>query len=286
MTSIRNAMTKALALLLSLAALLAAVPPSAAEPAIPLFWDIKERLPKPDLTKLPRLRFLTTIDFPPFNYLDGNGRLSGFHVDLARAICVELEIMAKCQIQALPWAELDKAMQEKEGEAIIAGLAVTAENRTRYGFSRPYLKFPARFVTPRAKSFTEPLFDRLPGERIGVMAGSAHERMLRSYFPDAKAVTYSKQEWMLQDLKEGKLAGVFGDGMRLGFWLAGTDAAGCCRFSGGPYLSTEYLGNGLAIATEAGNAELAAALDYALQQIATKGRFAELYLRYFPVSFY
>lgn len=286
MTSIRNAITKALTLLLSQVALLAAVPASAAEPAIPLFWDIKERLPKPDLTKLPRLRFLTTIDFPPFNYLDGNGRLSGFHVDLARAICVELEIMAKCQIQALPWAELDKAMQEKEGEAIIAGLAVTAENRARYGFSRPYLRFPARFVTPRAKSFTEPLFDKLPGERIGVMAGSAHERMLRSHFPDAKAVTYSKQEWMLQDLKEGKLAGVFGDGMRLGFWLAGTDAAGCCRFSGGPYLSTEYLGNGLAIATEPGNAELAAALDYALQQIATKGRFAELYLRYFPVSFY
>ncbi|BCH27274.1 transporter substrate-binding domain-containing protein [Mesorhizobium sp. L-8-3] len=284
MTSIRNT-AKALALLLSLTAP-AAVAAHAAEPAIPLFWDIKERLPKPDLTKLPRLRFLTTIDFPPFNHLDGSGRLSGFHVDLARAICAELEIMPKCQIQALPWGELDKAMQEKQGEAIIAGLAVTAENRARYDFSRPYLKFPARFVTPRAKSLTEPLFDKLPGQRIGVMAGSAHERMLRSYFPDTKAVTYSRQDWMLQDLKDGKLAGVFGDGMRLAFWLAGTDSAGCCRFSGGPYLSTEYLGNGLAVATEHGNAELAAALDYALQQIATKGTFAELYLRYFPVSFY
>lgn len=286
MTSIHSFAVKALVHFLSLAALLAVVPAQAAEPAIPLFWDIKERLPKPDLTKLPRLRFLTTIDFPPFNYLDGNGRLSGFHVDLARALCAELEIMPKCQIQALPWGELDKAMQEEQGEAIIAGLAVTAENRARYGFSRPYLRFPARFITPRAKSFTEPLFDSLPGERIGVMAGSAHERMLRSYFPDVKAVTYSKQEWMLLDLKDGKLAGVFGDGMRLGFWLAGTDSAGCCGFSGGPYLSTEFLGNGLAIATEPGNAELTAALDYALQQIATKGTFAELYLRYFPVSFY
>lgn len=287
MTLVRSWIAKGLVLFLSLAGLLvAAAPTHAAEPSIPLFWDIKERLPKPDLTKLPRLRFLTTIDFPPFNYLDASGRLSGFHVDLARAICTELDIMPKCQIQALPWGELDKAMQEKQGEAIIAGIAVTAENRARYAFSRPYLRFPARFVTPRAKSFTEPLFDRLPGERIGVMAGSAHERMLRNYFPDVKAVTYSKQEWMLQDLKDGKLAGVFGDGMRLGFWLAGTDSAGCCRFSGGPYLSTEFLGNGLAIATEPANAELTAALDYALQQIATKGTFAELYLRYFPVGFY
>lgn len=286
MISIRDASMKAIAFFLSLIAFAVAIPARSAEPVIPLFWDTKERLPKPDLAKLPRLRFLTTIDFPPFNFLDGNGRLSGFHVDLARAICAELEIQAKCQIQALPWAELDGAMRAKQGEAIIAGLAVTAENRARYAFSRAYLRFPARFVTLRSKSFAEPIFDKLAGERIGVMAGSAHERMLRSYFPDVRVVTYSKQEWMLQDLRDRKLTGAFGDGMRLGFWLAGTDSAGCCRYAGGPYLSTEYLGNGLAIATELENAQLATAFDYALQQISTKGTFAELYLRYFPVSFF
>lgn len=286
MTCLRKASMTAIALVLSLIAVAAAVPARSAEPAIPLFWDTKERLPKPDLTTLPRLRFLTTIDFPPFNFLDANGRLSGFHVDLARAVCAELEIQAKCQIQALPWAELDGALKAKQGEAIIAGTAVTAQTRALYAFSRAYLRFPARFVTLKAKPLAEPIFERVKGERIGVIAGSAHERMLRGHFPDVKVVTYSKQEWMFQDLREQKLAGVFSDGMRLGFWLAGTDSAGCCRFSGGPYLSTEYLGNGLAIATGPDNAGLAAAFDYALQQISTKGIFAELYLRYFPVSFF
>ncbi len=95
---------------------------------MPVLWDAKERLPKPDLSALPRLRFLTTTDFPPFNFLDGAGRLSGFHVDLARAICAELGIADKCQIQALPWGELDDALQKGEGEAIIAGIAATPEN--------------------------------------------------------------------------------------------------------------------------------------------------------------
>ena len=94
---------------------------------MPVLWDAKERLPKPDLSALPRLRFLTTTDFPPFNFLDGAGRLSGFHVDLARAICAELGIAEKCQIQALPWAELEGALQKGEGEAIIAGIAATPE---------------------------------------------------------------------------------------------------------------------------------------------------------------
>ncbi|TIT38712.1 MAG: amino acid ABC transporter, partial [Mesorhizobium sp.] len=32
----------------------------AAEPQVPVLWDAKERLTKPDLSALPRLRFLTT----------------------------------------------------------------------------------------------------------------------------------------------------------------------------------------------------------------------------------
>ncbi len=269
-----------------LAALFLAVSLPAGRADAPLFWDIKERLPKPDLSGLQRLRFLTTTDFPPFNYLDREERLSGFHIDLVRAICAELGISEKCEIQAMPWEQLGDALQRGRGEAVIAGIAVTEEAREKYAFSRPYLQFPARFMMPKTSAMTEPLYAKLHGERIGVIAGSGHERMLRAYFPDVKVVTYTRQEWMYGDLKAGKIAGAFGDGMRFAFWLAGSDASGCCRFAGGPYLAPEYLGTGLAIATDINRPEIAAAFDYALQQIALKGRFAELYLRYFPVSFY
>jgi polar amino acid transport system substrate-binding protein len=258
----------------------------AEQPAIPVLWDDSERLVKPDLTGVQRVRFLTTTDFPPFNFLDGSGRLTGFHVDLARAICGELEILDRCEIQALPWEELDAAIAAKQGEAIIAGISVTAEARAKYGFSRSYLQFPARFVVPATSPISEPVHGKVTGQRIGVIAGSSHERMLRDYFPDIKVVTYAKQEWVFADLKAGKIAGAFGDGMRLAFWLSGSDSGGCCRFAGGPYLAPEYLGTGLAIATGKDDRVLAQAFDYALQQINVRGVFAELYLRYFPVSFF
>lgn len=258
----------------------------AAEPQVPVLWDAKERLPKPDLSALPRLRFLTTTDFPPFNFLDNAGRLSGFHVDLARAICAELGVADKCQIQALPWAELDGALQRGEGEAIIAGIAPTQESRQKYAFSRSYLQFPARFIMPKGKALTEPIFDKLRGKRVGVIAGSAHERMLRDYFGTVQIVPFDKPDDVYGELKAGKIDAAFGDGMRFAFWLGGTDAAGCCRFVGGPYLAPEYLGAGMAIATRADDRALAAAFDYALQEISVKGTFAEFYLRYFPVSFF
>lgn len=274
-------------LLSALAIAAPGVPPAmASDLQVPMFWDVKERLAKPDLSALVRLRFLTTTDFPPFNFLDAAGRLSGFHVDLARAICAELAIADKCQIQALPWGELEQALTAGEGEAIIAGLALTPDTRAKFAFSRSYLQFPARFIMQKATALTEPVVEKLTRKSVGVIAGSAHERMLRDYFGNVRVVSAAKQEDLFGELKAGKLDAVFGDGMRLGFWLAGSDAASCCRFAGGPYLAPEYLGAGLSIATKADDPQLAAAFDSALQQISAKGIFAELYLRYFPVSFF
>ncbi|MGB6118104.1 MAG: transporter substrate-binding domain-containing protein [Mesorhizobium sp.] len=258
----------------------------AADPSAPNFWDLKERLPKQDLGGVERLRFLTTVDFPPFNYLDADGRLTGYHVDLARRICSELDILDKCQIQALPWAELQPALDAGEGEAIIAGLPVTAEHRNDYAFSRPYLKFPARFVVAADVQISEPLSASLDEKRVGVIAGSTHETMLRRLFPGVRAVTYSRAEWLQDDVRERKIDAAFGDGMRFSFWLAGADAKACCRFAGGPYLNDDYLGQGLAIAVLKENSVLADAFNYAMLQIQEKGGFTELYLRYFPVGYF
>lgn len=276
-----------MAVLSTLAGLLALPPaPRAQSPQAPILWDAQERLPKPDLSALPRLRFLTTTDFAPFNFLDGSGRLSGFHIDLARAVCAELGIADKCQIEALPWSELEGALGKGEGEAIIAGLAATPQARERYAFSRPYLQFPARFAVRKAAPLAEPLYDKLQNRPVGVLAGSAHERMLRDYFGAVKAMPFAAPADLHAALKAGTIDAAFGDGMRLSFWLAGEEAANCCRFAGGPYIAPEYLGTGLAIAAGADQPALAAAFDYALQGISEKGVFAELYLRYFPISFY
>jgi polar amino acid transport system substrate-binding protein len=261
-------------------------PAHAEDPTIPVFWDTSERLAKPDLSNLTRLRFLTTTDFPPFNFLEDGGQLAGFHVDLARAICRELGIVERCQIQALPWSELDGALAAGQGEAIIAGLAITSETRAKYAFSRPFLQFPARFVMPKSSALAEPIYDKLKDKRVGVVAGSAHEQMLRSYFPQVRATAYPTPAAARSDLGAGKIDAVFGDGMQLSFWLVSPEAAGCCRFAGGPYLAPEFLGHGLAIAAPRGNATLISAFNYALQKITGDGTFAELYLRYFPVSFF
>ena len=253
---------------------------------IPGFWDPGERIPRPDLTQLPRLRFLTTTDFPPFNFVDRKRRLTGFHVDLAREICEELGLLAICQIQALPWDELVPALERGDGEAIIAGLAPTQENRARFEFSRPFLRIPARFVARRADGIGEPLHLSALEKRIGVVAGSSHAQWLREAFSRSQAVEFPNRQAALAALADGGVDLVFSDAISLSFWLVSPDSRDCCAFAGGPYMSDPRISQPLSIAFPKGRTELSGAADHALQQMGIKGRFAEIYLRYFPLGLF
>ncbi|MCC2608418.1 transporter substrate-binding domain-containing protein [Neorhizobium petrolearium] len=265
-----------------------AVPGQAAgsDNAFPLTFDARERLSRPDLSAIIRVRILTTVDFPPFNFADQTGRLSGFNVDLAREICAELEIEAKCQIQALPFDELEKALESGAGEAAMAGIAVTQERRQGFAFSRPYLGVPARFARNLTAKIDGDTAAALAGRPVGVVRGTAHELMLKAFFPNVSATPFDSYDAMLEALKTGKVDAVFSDGLRLPFWVAGEDAAKCCALFDGPYLSEKFLGEGLSVMLRKGDPILVAAFDQALSALSRNGRLQDIYLRYFPNGLY
>ncbi|WP_246333073.1 transporter substrate-binding domain-containing protein [Aureimonas mangrovi] len=250
----------------------------------PNFSDQRQRPSAPALSGLWRVRFLTSVDYPPFNFLDARGRLAGLNVELARAICEELEITDICQIEARPFEELLPALEAGEGEAIIAGLAVTAENRQALAFTEPYFRYPARFVASTELDLSASLAAGMSGRRVGVVQNTAHAAMLAAFFPAATATPLETRDAALTALRAGDVEAVFGDGVGLSFWLASEAAQGCCAFAGGPYLSDRFLGEGLAIAVRDENATLADAFDDAIVRLVEKRRFSELLLRAFPIS--
>ena len=85
----------------------------------------------------PQIRFLTEIDYPPFNYAGPDGNPAGFNVDLARLICEELKIA--CTIQMRRFDTLLPALAENRGDAVIASIAVTPETRQARRFQRSLL---------------------------------------------------------------------------------------------------------------------------------------------------
>ncbi|MBK8455767.1 MAG: transporter substrate-binding domain-containing protein [Phyllobacteriaceae bacterium] len=261
----------------------AIAPVEASGDAAPRFFDPGVRLSAPQLAANQQFRFVTTADFPPFNMIGPTGNPAGFNIDLAREMCRELAVADRCSVQILPISEALDAVRSGQADALIAGLAISPETRGEFAFSLPYMHMPARFVT---NSSTTPADGQWREKRVGVVAGSAHERMLRDFFQSARVVTYGRREWVLEDLRAKKIDAAFGDGMTMSLWLNTEEGRQCCAFAGGAYLAPEYLGFGLSIAVPAGKATLATAFDFALRELERKGVTGELYLRYFPIGFF
>jgi polar amino acid transport system substrate-binding protein len=266
-----------------------APPPAAAQtPAaspgvgLPGFWDPRRRPERPELLRMNLIRFMTEVDYPPFNFAGPDGNPVGFNVDLARLICDELKIA--CTIQMRRFDTLFDALNENRGDAAIASIAVTAETRRRVDFSDPYYRPVARFVARREVVLDKVTPERVEGKKIAVAAGTAHEEYLRALFTGADLRSYRTPEAAREALRAGEVDLLFGDGYALAAWLNGSDSAGCCTFVGGPYVESRFFGEGVGIAVKTGNDALRLALNWALFRLWEKGRFADLWLRYFPIN--
>lgn len=188
-----------------------------------------------DLSLVPSVRFLTSSDFPPFNFKDSAGELIGFNVDMAEAICAQID--ADCTIQSWPWAQLSKALIDGQGDAIIAGISIDANNAQTMNFSQSYLQLPGRFVAHQNSDVGATFDPHVLSGVVGVRRSSAHHKFISAHFSNLTPVTYDSDLEVLQGVEQGALEYAFVDGMRASFWLNQKD---CCMFVGGPYFSAEF----------------------------------------------
>jgi len=258
------------------------VPQAAPVTAVPGFWDPRRRPERPDTSRLTVIRFLTEVDYPPFNYAGPDGNPTGFNVDLARAICDELQI--SCTIQMRRFDTLVPALAENRGDALIASISVTPDTRKILDFSDPYYRVPARFVTRRDAALATLRPEMLEGKKVAVVAGSVHEADLKELFTEVALRPYPTPEAAREALRKSEVDMHFGDAISLSFWINGTDSAACCAFSGGPFFDSHFFGEGVGVAVRRGNETLRAAFNWALFRLWEKGRFTDLWLRYFPIS--
>jgi polar amino acid transport system substrate-binding protein len=247
--------------------------PSAAQPA-------EEAEPQP-LPRRVAIRFLTDSDYPPFNYYDEDNALTGFNVDIARSICVELA--AACDIQVRAWQELLPALRRGEADAVIASHAVSANALKVVDFSDRYYHTPARFAGKRGSGRLDVTPEGLEGRKIAVAKGTAHEAYLRTFFRDSSIRAFETPELARDALISGTADLLFDDGVSLVFWLNGVASKACCEFKGGPFGEPKFFGDGVGIAVSREDPQLKALINSALRRLRESGRYEELMLRYFPL---
>ncbi len=250
---------------------------------VPNFWDPNVRLERPDPGPPRVIRFLTDDDFPPMHFATPDGGVTGFSVELARAVCEKLVLT--CTVQARRFDTLLDSLAEGRGDVLAAAIPVTRELRERFAASHLYHRSPARFVTTRGNARADLDLLGLQGKRVAVIAGTAHQAFLERLAPFVQRREVSDMLMALTLLRSGDAEYVFGDGFALALALAGRGGSELA-FAGGPYLESRYFGEGVSFLLRKDELALKRAIDYALQALWDDGTYARLFIRFFPVSPY
>lgn len=218
------------------------------------------------------LRIGTDGTYPPFESVK-DGELVGFDIELGGLIAEELG--AKVEWTNTSFDGVFPALMAGKFDLVMSAVTITPERQQRLGFSSPYYT-AGQLVVTREDNLAVTGIESLRGKVAGIQINTTAALVLQK-FPDVEVRQYPSIDLALQDLRNGNLAGVVGDGPTLRYFL--THGFQGLRAAGGLLTEEQY-----GIAMRPDDPELRAAVNGALQRLRDNGKFAALEERYFGES--
>ena len=230
------------------------------------------------------VRIATEGAYPPFNMVDKDGKLQGFDVDIANALCEHMN--AKCTIVAQDWDGIIPGLLAKKYDAIIASMSITDKRKEKVLFTDRYYKTPARFVAKKGAGI-EITPAGLKGKRVGVQRSTIHENFVRAEFPDAEVVVYDTTDNANADLAAGRLDLRADNGVALELGFLKTDSGKDFEFVGPAFFDpSSILGYGAGIAVRKEDTALCDAFNKALKEMLADGTYKKINDKYFTFDVY
>ena len=255
----------------------------AQEIAIPNFWDPRASADKPDLTGFRPIRFLIDDDFPPLYFAGPDGNPTGFSVELARAACERLALT--CTIQVRRFDTLLDALADRQGDVVAAAFPISAALRERFCGHDALFQDPGPLRARRDRAARARRADVLRGQADRCRGGDGARGLRTCFHAGRESAVVRRSGDPQAALKTGDIDYAVRRRPRLRpSGSAARNPTIAARSSGGPYLESRYFGEGIGFIVRHDDETLRRAFDFALQQLWKEGKYAELYLRFFPVS--
>jgi arginine/ornithine transport system substrate-binding protein len=223
------------------------------------------------------LRIATEGTYAPWSYVDEQGKLTGWDVDIANALCEQMKV--KCEVIAQEWDGIIPGLNAKKYDLIVASMSVNEKRKQQVAFTKKYKNSTSQFIAAKGTfSDTSPV--ALAGKRIGVQRGSSQDAYLTANYPNSEIVRYDKTSDPEMDLVAGRvdlflanrvteLSGFLTRPENKDFGLVGQE------YSGGP------LGDGNAIALRKDDTVLLQQVNDALDAIMANGTYDKITAKYF-----
>lgn len=227
-----------------------------------------------------KLKIGTEGAYPPFNNLTADGKLVGFDIDIANALCAQMKV--ECEFVTQDWDGIIPALQGGKFDALVASMTITDERKQQVDFTNKYYTTPLALVALKDSTLASPEPDALKGKTVGAQASTTQSIYAEDKYAKAGAEVklYPTQDEAIADLTNGRLDAVVSDKFVLVDWLK-TTGSDCCKLVGDLKGTDSLTG----IAVRKGD-PLREKLNVAIDAIVKDGTYAKINAKYFDFDIY
>ena len=217
--------------------------------------------------------------YPPFSWVEADGTLKGFDIDITMALCKE--IGAECTLVQSDWDGIIPSLLAKKYDAIIASMSITEERKKKVAFTSKYYNTPGKFARKRGSDI-EITKEGLAGKTVGVQRATTYDNFISEEFGDAVEIKrYGTQDEAYLDAVSGRIDLLMADSVAMDDGFLSTDNGKDWEFVGPNYSDVKYFGEGAGIAVRKEDRDLADKLSAAISTIRANGVYEAINKKYF-----
>lgn len=222
--------------------------------------------------------------YPPFSYVDPDGKLDGFDIDIAKALCAEMG--AECTMVQQDWDGIIPALLARKYDAIIASMSITEERKKKVAFTNKYYQTPAKFARKKGSGI-EISKSGLKGKTVGVQRATIHDNFITAEFGDAVEIKrYATQDEAYLDAVAGRVDLLLADSVAMDDGFLKTDKGANWEFVGPDFTDPKYFGDGAGIAVRKQDKDLQKQFNDAIRAIRANGTYDRIAGKYFDFDIY
>ncbi|MFZ3076577.1 MAG: ABC transporter substrate-binding protein [Psychrobacter glacincola] len=221
------------------------------------------------------LRIATEGAYAPFNYTNADGTLGGFDIEIANAICADMQVT--CEIMAQDWDGIIPGLKAGKYDAIVAAMSVTPERAQQVAFTDPYFSNALVFLAKKDSSFDPSNSSNIDSHSIAAQRSTISSQWLEKAYPKADIKLYDTLSNAFLDLGSGRVDAMISDKLPAIEWLSST--------SGSNYVlkgDEIDINDNFAIAVRPNDA-LQAKINISLSNIKANGTYDKINQKYFAV---
>ena len=216
-------------------------------------------------------------NYPPFSKMGADGKLGGFDIDIALALCARMK--AECRLVQQEWDGMMPALSAKKFDMIVASMTISDERKKAADFSDPYYDVPSRWVAG-AGAFKDHAAASFKGKKIIVLRNSPRAKHVAEHYKDSSVLLVTKETDVYLELAAGRGDIGFGSSVvSADAFLKKPEGKGFAQV--GAMVRLDGGGGGVGVAFRKGDDALRLKVNDALKSIKADGSYKKLADKYF-----